>query len=140
LGLAQITGGSFTGVVSDASGAAVVDARVEARNLSTNTITATSTTEQGLYDFPLLPAGRYTLSVEKSGFQRGTTGELQLNSGTRPKIDFSLKVGEVSQSVEVIGEVPLVNATSQSLGTVVDSQKVRDLPLNGRTFTQLLVL
>jgi outer membrane receptor protein involved in Fe transport len=140
LGLAQITGGSFTGVVSDASGAAVVDARVEARNLSTNTITATSTTEQGLYDFPLLPAGRYTLSVEKGGFQRGTTGELQLNSGTRPKIDFSLKVGEVSQSVEVIGEVPLVNATSQSLGTVVDSQKVRDLPLNGRTFTQLLVL
>lgn len=140
IALAQITGGSFTGVVTDASGLAVVDAKVDARNLSTNTITRTSTTEQGLYDFPLLPAGRYVLTVEKSGFQRATTGELQLNSGNRSRIDFALKLGEVSQSVEVISEIPLVNSTSQSLGTVIDSQKVRDLPLNGRTFTQLLVL
>ncbi len=138
--LAQITGGSFTGVVTDATGAAVVEARVDARNLGTNSVTTTSTTEQGLYEFPLLPAGRYTITVEKGGFRRATTGELQLNSGTRPKIDLALQIGEISQSVEVVSEVPLVNATSQSLGTVVDSQKVRDLPLNGRTFTQLLVL
>lgn len=137
---AQITGGSFTGLVTDASGAVVADARVEARNVATNVANATSTTDQGLYDFPLLPAGRYVISVEKPGFQRATTGELQLNSGNRPKIDIALKIGEVSQSVEVVSAAPLVNATSQSLGTVVDSQKVRDLPLNGRTFTQLLVL
>lgn len=91
--LAQITGGSFTGVVTDASGEAVADARVDARNLGTNVVTTTSTTEQGLYEFPLLPAGLYTLSVERSGFQRATTGELRLNSGTRPKIDVSLAVG-----------------------------------------------
>ena len=137
---AQITGGAFTGLVTDASGAVVADARIEARNVATNVASTTSTNEQGLYDFPLLPAGRYVISVEKPGFQRATTGELQLNSGNRPKIDVALKIGEVSQSVEVLSAVPLVNATSQSLGTVVDSQKVRDLPLNGRTFTQLLVL
>lgn len=136
----QIAGGSFTGVVTDASGAAIADARVEARNVATNRIEITTTTAQGLYTFPLLPAGRYVISVENRGFQRATTGELQLNSGNRSKIDVMLQLGELSQSVEVAAEVPLVNATSQSLGTVIDSQKVQDLPLNGRSFTQLLVL
>lgn len=136
----QIAGGSFTGVVTDASGAAIADAHVEARNVATNRIEITTTTAQGLYTFPLLPAGRYVISVENRGFQRATTGELQLNSGNRSKIDVMLQLGELSQSVQVAAEVPLVNATSQSLGTVIDSQKVQDLPLNGRSFTQLLVL
>ncbi len=137
---AQITGGSFTGIVTDGTGAVVANAKVEVRNVATNAINNTETTAQGLYEFPLLPAGRYIISVEQTGFQRATTAELQLNSGNRAKIDIALKIGEVSQSVEVVNTIPLVNATSQALGTVVDSQKVRDLPLNGRTFTQLLVL
>lgn len=137
---AQITGGSFTGIVTDGTGAVVANAKVEVRNVATNALNSTETTAQGLYEFPLLPAGRYIISVEQTGFQRATTAELQLNSGNRAKIDIALKIGEVSQSVEVVNTIPLVNATSQALGTVVDSQKVRDLPLNGRTFTQLLVL
>ncbi|MFN7925983.1 MAG: carboxypeptidase regulatory-like domain-containing protein [Bryobacteraceae bacterium] len=136
----QITGGSFTGIVTDPTGAVIADAKVEARNVATNTVTATTTTVQGLYEFPLLPAGRYVISVQQTGFRRATTAELQLNSGNRSKIDIALEVGEVTQSIEVVNAAPLVNATSQALGTVVDSQKVRDLPLNGRTFTQLLVL
>ena len=136
----QIAGGSFTGVVTDPTAASIAEARVEAKNVATNAVVVTTTTGQGLYDFPLLPAGRYVISVESKGFQRATTAELQLNSGNRAKIDIRLQVGELTQSVQVVAEVPLVNATSQSLGTVVDSQKLQDLPLNGRSFTQLLVL
>jgi hypothetical protein len=136
----QITGGSFTGLVVDPSGAVVADAIVEARNVATNVTSQTVTTEAGYYEFPLLPAGRYVISVQKTGFQRSVTSELGLNSGTRPRIDVTLQIGQVSQSVEVVSAAPLVNATTQSLGVVIDSQKVTDLPLNGRTFTQLLVL
>jgi len=137
---AQITGGSFTGLVTDPSGGVVPDAAVEARNVATNVTNNTVTTESGYYEFPLLPAGRYVISVRKNGFQKAITAGLVLNSGTRPRIDFALQLGEVSQEVEVVSEMPLVNATSQSLGVVIDSQKITDLPLNGRTFTQLLIL
>lgn len=137
---AQIGGGSFVGVVTDPSGAVISGALVKATNVGTNQVSESTTNQLGYYEFTLLPAGRYVLSAEQQGFQKATTAELKLHSGTKPRIDFQMVVGEVTQTVEVIDSTPLVNATTTELGVVVDSQKVRDLPLNGRTFTQLLGL
>ena len=136
---AQITGGSFTGLVTDPSGAVVAAAEVVARNVATNVSSLSETTDAGYYEFPLLPAGRYVLTVQKQGFQRATTAELP-EQRNAPE-DRHYAESRRGQSVDRGGErTPLVNATSQSLGVVIDSQKVTDLPLNGRTFTQLLVL
>jgi outer membrane receptor protein involved in Fe transport len=136
----QITGGSFVGIVTDPSGSILVGAQVEATNVGTNVVGKTVTNAEGYYEFPLLPTGNYILSVQQSGFRRVVTGEIELHAGTKPRIDFKMVLGQVSESVEVVSQAPLVNATTTDLGVVIDSSKVRDLPLNGRTFTQLLAL
>lgn len=137
---AQIGGGSIVGVVTDPSGSLIVGAKVEATNQGTNEKRETQTNAQGYYEFPLLPAGRYVLTAEQSGFQKATTAEIALNSGTRPRIDIRMVIGEVTQTIEVVSAAPLVNATTTELGTVIDSSKVRELPLNGRNFLQLVGL
>lgn len=137
---AQIGGGSIVGVVTDPSGSLIVGAKVEATNVATNEKRETQTNSQGYYEFPLLPAGRYTLTAEQPGFQKAATAEIALSSGTRPRIDIRMALGEVTQTIEVVSAAPLVNATTTELGTVIDSKKVADLPLNGRNFLQLVGL
>ena len=138
--LAQVVAGSITGLVTDPTGAAVAGTTVQATNVATNVVTETETTVRGNYNFPNLPAGSYVLTVEQQGFQRATTGELVLYSGARVKIDFELVVGEVTVTVEVVSSTPLIQSTSTELGVVIEAQKVRELPLNGRDFTQLFSL
>jgi glycine/D-amino acid oxidase-like deaminating enzyme len=138
--LSQITGGSIVGSVTDPGGAVVANAAVEATNVETNAVTKTVTNGVGSYAFPLLPVGEYVLTVEAPGFQRAITGKIRLHAGTKPRIDITMVLGQVSQSVEVIAEAPLVNATTTELGVVIDSKKMRDMPLNGRDFKQLMSL
>ncbi|MFN0169491.1 MAG: TonB-dependent receptor domain-containing protein [Bryobacteraceae bacterium] len=138
--LPQIGGGSIVGVVTDAGGGVLVGTRVEATNVATNETRTSTTNDQGYYEFPLLSAGRYVLRAEQPGFQKANTTEIVLNSGTRPRIDIRMTVGQVTESIEVVSAAPLVNATTTELGTVIDSAKVRDLPLNGRNFLQLVGL
>ena len=138
--LSQITGGSIVGSVTDPGGAVVANAAVEAKNVETNAVTKTVTNGVGSYAFPLLPVGEYVLTVEATGFQRALTGGIRLHAGTKPRIDIKMVLGQVSQSVEVIAEAPLVNATTTELGVVIDSKKMRDMPLNGRDFKQLMSL
>jgi outer membrane receptor protein involved in Fe transport len=137
---AQIGGGSIVGNVTDPSGAAIAGVRVTAVNTATNVVQGTATNDAGYYEFPLLPAGRYRLEAEAQGFQKATSAEFTLNSGTRPRLDLSLALGQVSESVEVVSSAPLVNATTTDLGVVVDRSKVDMLPLNGRNFQQLVGL
>lgn len=137
---AQLGGGSVVGYVTDPGGAMVVGVRVTAINLGTNIHSNTTTNEEGYYEFPLLPAGRYRLEAEHQGFQKSTSGEFNLNTGTRPRIDLRMVIGQVTESVEVIASAPLVNATTTDLGVVMDRGKVNELPLNGRDFQQLVSL
>ena len=137
---AQITGGSVVGIVTYPSGSVLPNAQVEATNLGTNVVSRTVTNAEGYYEFPLLPVARYVLNVQVQGFQRATTAEIELHAGTKPRIDFKMILGQVTETVEVVAQAPQVNSTTTDLGTVIESQKVRDLPLNGRTFTQLLAL
>jgi hypothetical protein len=136
----QIGGGSIVGIVKDPSGAVVSAVQVTARNLATNESKAVRTNELGYYEFPLLPAGRYQLEAEAQGFQKSMSGQFDLNTGSRPRIDLQLQVGAVTQTVQVDATAPLVNATTAELGAVVDESRVKELPLNGRNFQQLLSL
>ena len=138
--LGQLGGGSIVGVVTDSSGSVVIGAKVAATNVGTNERKETVTNPEGYYEFPLLPAGKYVLSAEQTGFQRATTVEITLHAGTKPKIDFEMRVGEITQSVEVVASAPLVNATTTALGVVMENKKVTELPLNGRSFVQLVGL
>ena len=137
---AQIGGGSIVGTVTDPSNAAIVGAHVTATNLGTNETRKAVTNELGYYEFPLLNAGRYRLEAVADGFQPAASAEFVLNTGTRPRIDLSLNLGQVTSSVEIVAPAPLINATTTDLGVVVERAKVDALPLNGRNFTQLVGL
>ncbi|HET8549535.1 MAG TPA: carboxypeptidase regulatory-like domain-containing protein, partial [Bryobacteraceae bacterium] len=137
---AQIGGGSIVGSITDPSGAAIAGARVTVTNLGTNEAREAIANSSGYYEFPLLNAGSYRLEAAAEGFQTAATSEFVLNSGTRPRIDLTLKLGQVTTAVEVVASAPLVNATTTDLGVVVGRAKVDALPLNGRNFTQLVGL
>ena len=138
--LAQIGGGSVVGNVTDQSGAAVANATVKVTNSATNVTNTSASNEQGYYEFPLLPAGRYVIEVQATGFQARKTTEFELNSGTRPRFDFALSVGDVSETVQVADTETLVKTTSAELGVVIEQRKIEALPLNGRNFQQLVGL
>src|SRR5262249_23541646 len=121
-------------------GGALVNATVKAVNVATNVTSETVTNGQGYYEFPLLPAGRYVLEIQLPGFQTAKGREFGLNSGTRPKFDFTLKAGGVAETITVTDSAPLVNATTTELGVVIDQAKVEALPLNGRNYQQLVGL
>jgi hypothetical protein len=137
---AQISGGSIVGSVLDSSGGAIIGAKVTATSVATNEVSRTVTNETGYFEFPILPAGRYVLEAENPGFERAKTAEFALNSGTRPRFDLKMVVGQATESVQVVSAAPLVNATTADLGVVVDQSKVEALPLNGRDFQRLVGL
>src|SRR3954447_13444343 len=115
LACAQIGGGSIVGTVTDESGASVSGVKISARNLETNIPQATLTNQSGYYEFPLLPASRYQLEAESTGFQRTVSAPFELNTGSRPRVDLQLKVGAVTETVDVKATAPLVNATTAEL-------------------------
>jgi hypothetical protein len=137
---AQIAQGSIGGFVTDPGDAVVVGATAIATNVAMGIVSNTITTSAGYYEFPLLPAGTYKVTVEQQGFQQGTTAAIVLHAGDKLRIDMKLVLGQTTQSVEVVGTAPLVNATTSDLGTVIESRQIGELPLNGRTFTQILTL
>ncbi|MBM3736712.1 MAG: TonB-dependent receptor [Acidobacteria bacterium] len=138
--VAQIGGGSLIGYVTDPTGAAVAGAQVRATNQATSVPVETRTNELGYYEFPLLAAAQYRLEAEARGFQKALSAVFELNSGTRPRVDLKLVLGQVSESVEVAAAPPLVNVSTTDLGVVIDKNKVDALPLNGRNFAQLVGL
>jgi hypothetical protein len=134
---AQSTYGSIAGVVTDSSGAAIVEAQVTLTNLGTAEKRTQPTGSDGLYSFVNLFPGRYTIDVEKTGFKRFTRPEVVVEVNQSPRIDVTLQVGEVTQTVEVTGETPLLQSDTSSLGQVVEQRKTNELPLNGRNIFNL---
>jgi len=137
---AQQDTATLTGEVKDATGAVVSQAVVTITNIATNISVKTETNESGSYTVPSLRPGDYTVTVEKSGFNKtlrsGVT--LQVNQFTR--IDVTLQTGQVSEVVEVTGGAPLLETETSSRGSVIDRRKIVDLPLNGRDYNQLALL
>ena len=131
---------SILGTVKDASGAAVAGANVTARNTDTALSRTAVSDSDGAYRIPSLPVGSYEVRVEHEGFQVSVRAGLVLTVALEAVVNISLQVGSVSQTVEVTAEAPLVNTTTSSLGGLVDSQRMTDLPLNGRNYIDLSLM
>src|ERR1700680_1981638 len=132
------TVGEITGLVTDASGGVVVSATVTVTNPQTNFRRAATTNAAGNYDFPALQPGIYNVRVEAPGFRTEIRTGVELQVQQAARIDFQLNVGSVAETVEVTGGTPLLNSENASLGTVIDGQRIVDLPLNGRNFLALV--
>ena len=132
--------GSFSGNVLDKSGAGIPGAAVAATSQGTGLVRDAKTDNAGHYLIPLLPVGTYTVRVDATGFQSAETRDLRLQIDEARELDFSLVPATVVTSVAVTGEVVAVETTNPSLGQVITSQEVSQLPLNGRDFVQLATL
>ena len=129
--------GSFAGTVTDKSGSAVTGAAIKVTSQATCAIRETKTDETGHYIVNYLAVGLYTVRVEFQGFQPAESKDLRLQVDETREIDFSLNPASVSSTVEVVANAVALETTNPSLGQVITSQEVAQLPLNGRDFVQL---
>ncbi|HEV2248694.1 MAG TPA: carboxypeptidase-like regulatory domain-containing protein [Terriglobia bacterium] len=137
---AQVDRGSVAGTVTDSSGAVVPDAAVTIVNVGTQQTTRLTTDSSGDFVATNLPIGQYTVAFEKSGFKRTVHSNVTLSVNQTARVDATLEVGQVTQSVEVSAAPPLVQSQSSSLGTIETQRRIVDLPLNGRNFIALAYL
>lgn len=133
------TDANVSGTVSDPTGAHVVAATVTALNVATGVATPVTTNEAGIYTMPALPPGTYTFTAEHPGFRKSVESGVILETGTVMNLNLGLELGQTSESVEVKAEATEVNATSASVGNVVDAKRLEELPLNGRSSYDLLL-
>lgn len=138
--LAQATSGTITGVVKDESGNALAGASVVITNVATGSIRTVVSDSAGLYRAPGLSLAEYTVRAEHDGFQPVVRKGITLTIGQDAVIDFEMKVGQVSEEIVVSGVPPAVETTNSTLSMLVDAKKIRDLPLNGRNWAQLVAL
>lgn len=131
---------TILGTVKDASGAAVAGANVTARNTDTSQTRTAVSEADGAYRIPGLLVGNYEVRVEHEGFQAAVHTGLVLTVDLQAVVNMTLQVGSVNQTVSVTGEAPLVDTTTSSLGGLVDSQRMTDLPLNGRNYIDLSLM
>src|SRR5579859_7757773 len=137
---AQTTAGAIVGTVTDPSGAVIAGATITVTNMDTNISVKATTDQTGNYVVTPLNVGRYSVSVEAAGFKRSVRSDITLNVQDRLRVDATLEVGAVTDTVEVAAAAPMLETDTSYLGEVVDSQRIVDLPLNGRIFTRLAVL
>jgi hypothetical protein len=136
---AQVTA-TISGRVEDASGAAVGGAIVAVRNLETGAIRTVTTDETGIYRVLSLPVGSQEVRAEKPGFRAAVRTGINLVVGQEAVVNLKLEVGELAQEVTVSSETPLVDTTTASVSGLVAEREIKDLPLNGRSFDNLIAL
>lgn len=137
---AQVDRGSIVGTVVDASSGRVAGAKITVTNLETNQSLELSTDSEGNYSAPLLKIGRYSVRVEKQGFQNSIEPSVDVGVNQVVRVDISMKLGSASETVEVTSAAPLLQTETSSLGTIETTRRITDLPLNGRNFIQLAYL
>lgn len=139
LGWAQVTS-SITGTVQDTSGANVPAATVTVRSLETGAARTVSTDESGAYRVLGITVGRYEIKVAKEGFKTAVKANVELVVGEGAVVNISLEVGQARQEVTVTGEASLVDTNTTPASGLVSEHQVKDLPLNGRSFDNLITL
>lgn len=137
---AQVTGANLSGTVSDPSGGVVAGATVSAANTATGVTRDTTSDSAGLYTIPNLIPGTYEVRVSATGFSTAVQSNLALAVGQQFQLNFSLKVGQATTTVQVTEAAPQIDLTSSALSGQVESETVRELPLNGRDWTSLAQL
>src|SRR6202790_5626557 len=137
---AQVAGATLNGTVADASGAGVPNANVSIKNTATGIARDITTDSDGFYSAPNLLPGTYDITVSASGFSTSIQTGLTLTVGAVKGLNFSLKIGHATEQIEVTAIAPDVQLVSSALSAEVDSTTERELPLNGRDWTQLATL
>jgi hypothetical protein len=138
---AQMTNvGRIAGSVTDLSGAVVSDATITVTNQATNQSWPATSDARGFYVVTNLPVGSYSASAEKQGFAKQLRTGYNLSADARLTVDFALRPGTVSETVEVAASGETVNTTSGEISRVISSQQVENLPLNGRNYSELVTL
>jgi hypothetical protein len=138
--LAQVAGATLSGTVTDQSGAFVPQAAISIRNVATDITRATTTSASGFYSVPNLLPGTYDVKASAQGFSTHLSTGITLTVGAQQVLDITLQVGQISQTVQVTTEAPNVELASSSISATVNSTTVRELPLNGRSWTDLAAL
>jgi hypothetical protein len=136
----QTSTSRITGTVKDANGAVVPGATVTAKNESTGAVNTQTTTDSGLYAFPSLPVGAYTVTVEKQGFKRFQQTGSVLEVNTPLAVDIVMEIGQVTETVSVQGGSEQLQSSNATIGNVVERKAIETLPLNGRNPLTLIVL
>jgi hypothetical protein len=132
--------GAITGAVRDASGAVLQGAAITVKHLETGLTRAAQSDASGNFTIPSLPVGAYVLTAEKMGFRREVRQGIDLAVAQEAQVNVTLQVGSIDQQVTVTGDAPLVNTTLASTSGLINESQVKDLPLNGRSFDQLITL
>ncbi|WP_052313286.1 TonB-dependent receptor [Terriglobus roseus] len=140
LSRAQFDSGAVLGTVTDDRSATVAGARVTLEDVSRGTTSAVTSAADGTFQFPSTPIGRYRLRIEHAGFSNQMTQAFQLTIGSRQRIDFQLHVEQVQSTVNVEATVPLVQVDSSDRGQTIEATQIRELPLNGRYYSDLVLL
>jgi hypothetical protein len=138
---AQTFRGTILGTVTDSTGAVISGAKVEVKNTGTGQERSATTSGDGSYSVPELPIGTYTVTISQQGFQTSVTTGVVVDVAAERRVDAQMKTGEVSQRVEVSGELlPQVETTSAELGGTLTTETITNLPVNGRDYTKLIYL
>ena len=136
--LCQSTNATISGGVTDVTGNLILDADVEIANDATGVIYPARTNNSGMYLVPILPPGHYHVQVSKPGFKTIIKADVVLNVQSAVALNFVLPVGATSESVTVDATSPAMNTTDASVSTVVDRKFIENMPLNGRSFQDLI--
>jgi hypothetical protein len=137
---AQVAGGTLSGIVTDATGATIPSANISLKNVATGVTRELSVDSAGFYIAPNLLAGDYEVAVSASGFKTETQTGIHLTVGSQQVLNFLMNVGQITERVQVTGTQQAVQLATSSLSAVVGATTIRELPLNGRSWTDLAAL
>jgi hypothetical protein len=137
---AQTTATEILGIVSDTSGAIVPGATGIITRVATGETRTATTNRAGEYTFPLIDIGEYTVRVDMQGFRPQTITGLKVETQQKARVNFSLEVGQLTESVEVVASAVALATDDASVGQVIENKRTADLPLNGRNIISLAVL
>lgn len=136
----QTEKGSIVGTVADENGNAVSSATVVVTNLGNKTSQTFTTNNDGIYNVPFLTPGAYEVTASASGFSKTVVGNVVVNVGSRESVDITLKVGQISETVQITNEAPLLQTENANVGQVITNQQLTDLPSANRNIYNFLSL
>ena len=137
---AQTPSGEISGTVVDSSGSVLPGVRVTLTNSGTNAVRLSQTNETGVYVFPAVPPGTYSLKVELEGFSTAQQTGINVQVGSSNRFPFTMAIGALTDVVSVVADTPVIQTENASIGTVIENRSIVELPLNGRNYLQLASL
>jgi hypothetical protein len=137
---AQTPSGEITGVANDTTGSVMPGVRITLTNVATKATRVTQTNEAGVYVFPAVPPGTYTIKAELDGFSTVERSNIQVQVGSAYRLPFTLEIGQLTDVVQVVADTPVIQTENASIGTVIENRSIVELPLNGRNYLQLASL